>query len=460
MRPAEPGGGFRLLRSLTFRLALVYLAIFTVSVAVLITILYWASVYVPLKQVERGLEQEVATLLASSSSNQEIIQRLGVRAAAPAERRAFQLLASPDGEILASNLPQWPERRSRDGWQRFEFEVFEADGADEFEVLARDVVLPDGSRLLLGRNTEDLDEREELLGQAIGWGTGVTLLTGLIGALLMTRAVGLRIESVRSTAEQVMTGDLSRRVELTGSGDDFDRLAETLNAMLARIEALMESVRRVSDSVAHELRTPLTHLRTDLEELALAERTDPESSALAEQALAGARKLQSTFDALLRIARVDTGQLRAGFRLVDLTTLLRDVADLYQPATEGRGQRMETQIADGLSVKGDPDLLFQAVANLLDNAVKHGPHNGSILLSAGRRANYVDISTFDSGPGVPQKDRERVFDRFYRVSGSEPAPGVGLGLSLVRSVAELHGGSVRFGEPAVGSVAILSLPAA
>jgi hypothetical protein len=275
MRPAEPGGGgFRLLRSLTFRLALFYLAIFIVSVAVLIAILYWAGVHIPLRQVERGLEQELDTLLAGNPSNKEIVERLELRAHAPAERRPFQLIAAPDGEILASNLPHWPERPPHDVWQRFEFEMLEAGRIDEFEVVARDVALPGGGRLLLGRDTEDLDEREELLGEAIGWGTAVTLLTGLMGALLMTRAVGHRIESVRSTAEHVMTGDLSRRVALTGSGDDFDRLAETLNEMLARIEALMESVRRVSDSVAHELRTPLTHLRADLEDLALAERAD------------------------------------------------------------------------------------------------------------------------------------------------------------------------------------------
>jgi signal transduction histidine kinase len=338
--------------------------------------------------------------------------------------------------------------------------MFEAGANNEYEVVARDVALPGGGRLLLGRNTEDLDEREELLGEAIGWGIATTLLTGLMGALLMTRAVGRRIESVRSTAEHVMTGDLSRRVALTGSGDDFDRLAETLNAMLARIQALMESVRRVSDSVAHELRTPLMHLRADLEELALAEHGDPERTALAERALEGAVRLQSTFDALLRIARVETGQLRAGFRRVDITTLLNDVAEFYQPATEGRGQRMTTLIEDGLHVDGDPDLLFQAVANLLDNAVKHGPEGGSILMSAWRRAAHIEIRIADSGPGVPQEERGRVFDRFYRASGSEPVPGVGLGLSLVRSVAELHGGAVRFGEPAEGSVAILALPAA
>lgn len=461
MPPAEPGGaGLRLLRSLTFRLALIYLAIFTVSVAALIAILYWASVYVPLRQVQRGLEQEVATLLAGDPSTREIAKRLELRAATPSGRRPFQLLEGPHREVLAGNLPQWPERPTRDSWQRFEFEVFEAGGDHEFEVLARDVALPGGGRLLLGRDTEDLDEREELLGQAIGWGTGVTLLTGLLGAILMTRAVGRRIDGVRRTAEQVMGGDLSRRVALTGSGDDFDRLAETLNAMLARIEGLMESVRRVSDSVAHELRTPLTHLRADLEELALAERSaDPERRALAEQALAGVQRLQSTFDALLRIARVETGQLRAGFRRVDLTVLLNDVAELYQPAAEGRGQSLATRIAEGLQVEADPNLLFQAVANLIDNAVKHGPQIGSVLLTAGRAGRQVEIRVADSGPGIPQGERDRVFDRFYRVPREEAPPGVGLGLSLVRSVAELHGGSVRFGDPDDGSVAILLLPA-
>jgi signal transduction histidine kinase len=402
----------------------------------------------------------VVTLLAGNPSYPEIVERLELRTATPAERRPFQLVEGPDGGILAGNLPQWPERPSGDGWQRFEFEVYEAGGDDEFEVLARDIALPDGGRLLLGRDTEDLDEREELLGQAIGWGTGVTLLTGLLGAMLMTRAVGRRIDGVRRTAEQVMTGDLSRRVALSGSGDDFDRLAETLNAMLARIEALMESVRRVSDSVAHELRTPLTHLRADLEELATAGGpADPDRRALAEQALAGAQRLQSTFDALLRIARVETGQLRAGFRRVDLTTVLNDVAELYQPAAEGRGQRLETRVADALTVEGDPDLLFQAAANLIDNAVKHGPEDGSVLLSAAHAGRQVEIRVADSGPGIPEGERERVFDRFYRVPGRDALPGLGLGLSLVRSVAELHGGTIRFGDPDDGSIAILRLPA-
>ena len=450
---------FRLFRSLTFRLALVYIAIFTVSVAGLIAALYWASVHVPLQQVHTGLAREVESILSGHPSYEKIADRLELRAATPAERRPFQMLEGADGRVIASNLPRWPQQVARDGWQRFEFENFGDGGEDEFEVLARDFALPGGGRLLLGRDTEDLDEREELLGQAIGWGTGVTLLTGLLGAILMTRAIGRRIDGVRRTAEEVMTGDLSRRVALTDSGDDFDRLAETLNAMLTRLEALMDSVRRVSDSVAHELRTPLTHLRADLEELARVEHSDEvERQALAERALADARRLQSTFDALLRIARVETGQLTAGFREVDLTTVLHDVAELYQPAAEEKSQSLDVRISKGLRVRGDPDLLFQAVANLLDNAVKHGPEAGAVQLSVTGDGGSVDVRVSDSGPGIPEAERERVLERFYRLAASEPSSGLGLGLSLVRSVAELHGGAIRFEGAERGTVAILTLP--
>src|SRR5690606_14628152 len=284
----------------------------------------------------------------------------------------------PSGATVTANLPSWP-RSPGDEWIRVEADIAQEGDEDEHEALVSDRTFPDGTRLLVGRDIDDLDEIQEAVTDTLVWLLPAVVLLSLGGGALMSRAVGRRIEGVAAAARGVIAGDLSERVALRGSGDDFDRLGDTLNLMLDRIEQAMESVRRVSDSVAHELRTPLTRLRASLAEL---ERTG-DREAIAE-AVQEAERLETIFNAVLRIARIEAaGNLRSTER-VDLSALLADATELYQPEAEDRNQVLAVDVEPELVVEGDRDLLFQAVANLLDNAVKFSPEGGRVRI-VGRR---------------------------------------------------------------------------
>lgn len=455
----------RLLRSLTFRLALFYMALFTVSVAVLLGVAYWVSVLSPLNSVETAVGREATALtrLQQTEGQAELIAALKRRAATPADRRAYHAFIGSDGSVLTTNLPSWPgevprQDWARQDWSRLEFESLEGGEEVEHEALVRNVVFADGSRLLLGRDTEDLDEREELIQGALTWGAGVTLVLGFAGGLLMTLAVAGRIEAINKTARRVIAGDLSGRVAVRGADDDFDQLAETLNTMLGRIEALVQSVGRVSDSIAHELRTPLTRLHADLEDLSTSPHMNPADRRAAEQALGEAVRLQSTFDALLRIARIETGRHAAAFQRVDLDELLRDAIELYTPEAEAKGHRVSVDIAADLVTTGDKDLLFQAISNLFDNAIKYTPEGGKIGVDATRSDHTIRVDVHDDGPGIDAAHRPRVVERFYRAPGSDGFPGLGLGLSLVVAVAHLHRGELSLDDAAPGLRATLLLP--
>ena len=430
----------KLARSLTFRLALFYLALFMGSVGLLLGVAYWTGVYSPLGRVQAQVGAEAAELVRAYDqvSQAEFIRRLEERAARPDVRAAYHALIEPDGTVIAANLPNWPAARAQRDWVRFEFESYASGDEVEHEALARDVTFADGVRLLVGRDTEDLDEREDFIRETLAWGTVFTIAIGFAGGLLMSLAVARRIEAVTTTARRVIGGDLSGRVTVHGSGDDFDHLAETLNQMLARIEDLVQSVSRVSDSIAHELRTPLTRLYADLEDLALASASSPAARRLAEQALGEAGRLQSTFDALLRIARIETGRHETEWRDLDMAALVDDAVELYQPGAEARRQILEADGERPLRLKGDPDLLFQAVSNLIDNAIKYSPEGGAIRLAARPDGRGLAVTVADEGPGVAAEHQPHMTERFFRAPGVEKTPGLGLGLALVAAVAKLH----------------------
>jgi signal transduction histidine kinase len=268
-----------------------------------------------------------------------------------------------------------------------------------------------------------------------------------------------RIEAINDTSREIVEGDLTRRFPTSGAGDDFAKLVSNLNGMLDRITGLMETVRQVSDNIAHDLRTPLTRLRSQLEIARVQqEQSDPEARAAVERAIGEADGLLDTFPALLRIARIEAEQRREGFAEIELAPLLNDVMELYEPVATERGQTIASRLTDAEAVDGDRNLLFQAVANLLDNAIKYTPAGGRITLGLTTAGEGVEISVADTGPGIPADQRERVFDRFHRLERSRSTPGSGLGLSLVRAVARLHGGVVRLTDNQPGVRVSLLLP--
>lgn len=415
------------------------------SVVVLLGFIYWATAGYADRQTDATIEAETGGLA-------EQYRRRGLAglSALIAERVAqdpggasVYLLADEEFKPLIGNLSHWPDAAGGSaGWFGFRLRDWGHDKSQELRARARTFVLRGGLHLLVGRDVRDLEATRERILNALGWGLAITAALALAAGLTMGTRVMRRIEAINQTSRDIMQGDLSRRVPTNGEGDDFDELANNLNRMLERIEELMATVRQVSDNIAHDLRTPLTRLRTRLE-LARAEADLPEESREAvDRAVEDAEELLTTFNALLRIARIESGSRRDGFARIDLTGLVRDLAELYEPLAGEKAQQLTVAIEDGVSIEGDRDLLFQAAANLVDNAIKHSPRGGRIELSSRLHNGRPEIAVTDTGPGIPADMREKVFRRFFRLDDSRSTPGSGLGLSLVRAVAGLHGAAV------------------
>lgn len=423
--------------SLTLRLGLIYVGLFLASTVALFGAAYWIGVYQPLLDAAAGVRGEAAELEAidRGGGRDALVRALLVREKT-GPKRPFHALIAPDGKTVTANLPSWPETPVA-GWATLEADVYQAGQEQDYEALVVERRLSDGARLIVGRDVESIDDRDELYAIGSVWLILFAALLALGGSVAMSRAVGRRIDAVTRTARRVMAGNLTERIPLRGTGDDFDELSATLNLMLGRIEEAVESVRRVSDNVAHELRTPLARLHADLDELRGAESED-ERQRLTGQALAEAGRLQAIFDALLRIARIESGRHLSGMRRIDLTTLLADAVELHTPDAEAHGQRIESRIAPGLALDADPNLLFQAISNLLDNAVKYGGEGAVIAVTARGTESGTEIEIVDNGPGIADAWRDRVTERFFRGPDTAGLPGTGLGLALVSAIVGLH----------------------
>jgi signal transduction histidine kinase len=321
-------------------------------------------------------------------------------------------------------------------------------------------VLEGNFHLLVGRSIQDLATMEARMLRTGLWIGAVTVLLALGGGSVLSRGLRKRMESINRISREIMRGSLSRRIPAGGSGDDLDQLIGNLNAMLDRIEVLMEDMRRMTHNIAHDLRTPLTRLRVRLEALHAEPLEADRRRVLAEEALAEADRLLATFNALLRIAEIDSGKRRAGFRDLSLGEILTDVVELYEPLAEEKAQRIALDCRDHDKVRGDRDLLFQAFANVLDNAVKYAPEHGRIHIATASPEGRIEVRISDDGPGVPPEAREAVLERFVRLDDSRSQPGSGLGLSLVAAVARLHDASVRLLDNEPGLAVVLSFPPA
>ena len=435
--------------SLSFRLAVTYVGLFAASLLLVLGSFYMIVIRMPLHAAERHIEQESQTFgdMYRMEGAATLAERLRIRAHETGGRKPFHAFIGADGRVITANLPSWP-RRQLHGWSRVEADDYLDGDEVDYDSLTLDTAFPDGARLLIGRDVEDISETEETLASGAMAVFVVSILVGVLGGALMSLAIGRRIEAVNVTARQVMAGDMSQRVPVRGSGDDFDRLAETLNLMLARIEEALEAVRRVSDSVAHELRTPLARLKADLEDAALVATGDRDARLAA--AIGEADRLEKIFDAVLRIARIEAGRHMTMARHVDLSMLLDDAIDYYRPAAEERGIAITANVQPGLETVADADLIFQAMANLIDNAIKYAPVGGSIALDAAVDVEGIVITLTDNGPGIAPEHRAHVVERFYRVPSSAYVPGAGLGLSLVAAIAALHRSSIAFEDGGPG----------
>lgn len=369
---------------------------------------------------------------------------------------SIYLFAAPNRQPLAGNLSHWPQiTKTPDGWMNFQLTDNLSNGKPH-SARARPFILRGGFYLLVGRDISEIEEIQGLILRAFSWGLAITLALGLIGGLMMSWSMVRRIDAINQTSRKIMTGDLSRRIPSKGTSDDFDQLADNLNAMLDQIEKLMAGVRQVSDNIAHDLRTPLTRLRNRLEQMHWQEADAKQYDRQLEKSIAEADQLLSTFNALLRIARIESGSHNSRQDTVDLETLVRDASELYEVLAENKNQTFTIKLESGLQVRGDRDLLFQALTNLLDNAVKYTPSGGKINLTLRRKNGIVEIIVADTGLGIPVEAREKVLQRFYRLEASRSSPGNGLGLSLVAAVAMQHHAQLILEDNAPGLKAVLA----
>jgi len=301
-------------------------------------------------------------------------------------------------------------------------------------------------------------EVRALIVQGLGWASLGALMLAVLGGLLARRTVLRRVETINRTATAIVQGDLSRRVPTQGSSDEFDQLVRTINAMLQQIEHLVEGVRNASNVVAHDLRTPLAELRTRLEALIRAHPPEYATYDEIHKAVDDIDRIINIFNALLRLAEIESGIRRSGFRTVDLTEVTTQVAELYGALAEEKGVTLTFQVSPGIQVLGDPNLIAQAVGNLLDNAIKFTPSQGKVSLRVAQSAEgLVEIEVSDNGPGIAKAERASVTKRFYRGDRRAAMEGTGLGLSLVDAVAHLHGGTLSLSDKSPGLAASLTL---
>ena len=450
----------RLIRTSTFRVVLVYLGLFSASIMVLIGFLYWSTAGFIARQTDAAIQAEIRGLSEQYAQFGTIglVRALDRRTARARANRGLYLLADAAFRPLAGNLSSWPrETADAQGWLTFRLEYADAPGAVDHG-RARTFALGGGLRLLVGRDIRERMEIAQLLRDSVGWGLALAVALSLAGGLLVSRPMLRRIDAINAAGAEIMAGELDRRIPLRGAGDEFDRLAENLNAMLDRIARLLAGVREVSDNIAHDLRGPLARLRGRLE-LALDGPADGAAYHEAiERTIAEADDLLKTFNSLLSIARLEAGAQEARLEPFAMDALLADVAELYAPLADAAKIALGLAIPTGITVRGDRHLLFQCIANLIDNAIKFSPEGGRITVSAGRADDdTVQVVVADRGPGIPDALKPRVFERFYRIEAARNRPGSGLGLSLAAAIAMRHDGALVLEDNHPGLRAVLRL---
>lgn len=452
----------KLFRTTAFRLTLVYLFLFALFAASLLGYFAWNTRRMITEEITSNVNAEVTEV-------SDIYARRGLRALVfTIESRALRpgaslyLVTTPTGQAIAGNVGSLsPGVMATTGWQETIYRRLEEQDAADHRALVRVAELSSGFRLLIGR---DLEERRRLFGivaSAAQWSVFVVVVLGLCGGIFVARRVLRRIDAMTGTTQRIMAGDLSGRLPVGRSGDELDRLAENLNAMLERIEALMAGLKEVSDNIAHDLKTPLTRLRNRAEDALAGAKGEGDYRAALERTIEESDALIRTFNALLMIARAESGQARDNMKDFDAAEIVRDIHELYEPLAEDGGLAFDVE-ASSAPLHGNRELIGQALANLVENAIKYGKPaddgTSRIVISAVRESERVLLSVRDHGPGIAEADRKHAVERFVRLEASRTLPGSGLGLSLASAVATLHGGALVLEDASPGLRATLSLP--
>lgn len=449
----------RLSSSVGFRLAIVHAAVFAVAIAVLFGIVYWATSSYAHTQFTENIRVEGYELAGEARRDgiAHVAETINARLLASGEPNLVYLLTDASGHKLAGNLeparlaPGWHDlRRPTDG------SLGPSDDDDPIRVQA--TLLAGGATLAVGADTHPREELLEWIITAFIWAGSTAVIVALAGGLALGLGMSRRVEAINLAAARIIDGDLGERIAVRGGSDEFDRLAVQLNRMLDRIQSLMDGLRQVSSDIAHDLRTPLARLRQRLERARDHSGTIGDYELAVDRAIEETDAILGTFGALLRIAQIEAGSRSQGFTNVDLAAIGRCIHDAYGPVAEDEGRPFATAIGGSVRVRGDPELLTQMLANLVENVLTHTPAGTPIDLAVDLRDGRPMAAVADHGPGIPEVERGRVLQRFVRLDRSRSTPGSGLGLSLVAAVAELHGATIRLEDNNPGLRVTLEFP--
>ncbi len=447
-----------LLHSAGVRFAAIYAVLLSISVGALAVFLWWETAGLLNRQTAAAIATDAKSLGEhwEMGGLRALAQTIEDRLSQNVDDDAIYLLTDASMQPIAGNLASWPKVATESD---VEYEVpVERAGISSLAKVQR-FDLAGGFHLLVGRDVQVRARLSTLLTSALLWAVLVVIVMAGVGVYIVRSLFRRTLANVSATALAIAGGDFSRRVRLSGRGDEFDQLAETINDMLDRITRLMDGVRQVSNAIAHDLRTPITRARARLEEAVAHASTEAELRAAIERATVDLDGIVAVFQALLRIAEIEAGSRRSAFSSVDFAPVLAGVVELYEAVAEDRGLTITADIPAHLPIHGDRELLQQAVANLLDNAVKFSPPGQAVQVTARPAAAGTDITVTDRGPGIPAEDRDHVTERFFRGEKARSTPGAGMGLALVQAVAQLHGGALALEDAAPGLRATLRVPA-
>jgi signal transduction histidine kinase len=426
------------LRGTTFRLAATFAGTFALSAVFLFAFIYWQTAVFETGRIDNFISRDAKTI--AEAPVEEIHRTVSIRILGDLHRITFAGVFDKAGHVLAGNLDSFPAALPVDG-RAHRVQAVRADHmTDSFQVI-RAVArrLPDGNLLVIGRDIDELEKLRELVIRALELGVIPAVLLSLFAGAFVSHRAQQRVKAVHRSAARILYGDLKERLPVQGTSDDLDRLAASVNLMLDEIGRLLESVKAAGDDIAHDLRTPLARLRTRLERGKHSAKSREDLEAVVDGAIGDLDQALQLIRTLLRISEIDSGSRRSAFQIIDAGLLAEEVGQIYQPIAEEKQISLTTEIATELMVNADQDLLIEAIANLVQNAIKFTPSGGGVRLAACETPAGPMIEVRDNGPGVTAEDRTRVFDRFYRVDKSRRIEGSGLGLSLVASILRLHG---------------------
>jgi signal transduction histidine kinase len=422
-----------------------YAALTGVSFVILLGVVFFSTTQFMRHQIDDSVGSEVGEILADTRGQGLDVLRSVVHGLSGHPAGFYYLLQDARGAVLAGNLPAMDPRDGVREWAQ----AHEPQHSPFSAIRGRGLGVP-GGYLFVGWSTHQLNEMEEMVVRSFAWGLAASIALALAGGWVMGSRLMHRIETVSNTSRNIVGEDLQQRIPVTHPGDELDHLAASINAMLDRIQTLMEDLRQVTTDIAHDLRTPLTRLRQRLE---LASRPEVDAQSVRETLALTVMEIDSIlaiFAALLHIAQLEGGPRRSTFKEVDLGELLGTIGEIYRPMAEDNGQHLLERVDGSLQVQGERELLMQLFANLIENALRHTPRGSTVAIDACRSNGEIIVSVVDDGPGIPQSMREKVLQRFFRLEASRTTVGSGLGLSLANAIVKVHGARLELADASPG----------